>query len=170
MKELTLSELREIYPSIKATSKKRFLELVAEQQESVDDLAALEADGVENEYLASQKNVNDFKESKSDKITQGLNTDELTWYNIVDYILSESKSNKKILIKTESTFDADFLFQHLKEKLFPVLEESNTVLMASSTRRDIHMNGSCYVRLVCQANYTHIKRLIAYNTFKTVVN
>ena len=144
MQELSLSELREIYPDIKATSKKRFLELVAEQEEVVAEEIVVEV--------------------------PKLNSDELTWYNIVDYIVGESKSNKKILIKTESSFDADFLFQHLKEKLFPILEEDNTMLMASSTRRDMHMNGSCYVRLVCQANYTHIKRLIAYNTFKSVVN
>lgn len=144
MQKLSLSELRDIYPEIKATSKKKFLELIAEQEEVV----------VEEIVVELPK----------------LNSDELTWYNIVDYIMSESKSNKKILIKTESSFDADFLFQHLKEKLFPLLEDDNTVLMASSTRRDMHMNGSCYLRLVCQANYTHIKGLIAYNTFKTVVN
>jgi len=44
------------------------------------------------------------------------------------------------------------------------------MLMASSSRRDMHVNGTCYIRLVCQSNYDHIKRLIAYNTFKTVVN
>ena len=148
MQELSLSELREIYPNIKATSKKRFLELVAEQEE------------VRVEEVVEEVEVKEVV----------LDSDELTWYNIVDYIAGESKSYKKILIKTESSFDADFLFQHLKEKLFPILEEDNTMLMASSTRRDIHMNGSCYVRLVCQANYAHIKRLIAYNTFKTVVN
>ena len=150
MQELSLSELREIYPDIKATSKKKFLELVAEQEEVVVEEILEEEVAVVNVPV--------------------YNSDELTWYNIVDYIVGESKSNKKILIKTESSFDADFLFQHLKEKLFPVLEDSDIMLMASSTRRDMHINGSCYVRLVCQANYTHIKRLIAYNTFKTVVN
>lgn len=152
MQELSLSELREIYPDIKATSKKKFLELVAEQEEVVVE-----------EILEEEEEVAVVSLSV-------FNSSELTWYNIVDYIVGESKSNKKILIKTESSFDADFLFQHLKEKLFPVLEESNTMLMASSTRRDMHINGSCYVRLVCQANYKHIKRLIAYNTFKEVVN
>ena len=144
MQKLSLSELRELYPSIKATSKKRFLELVAEQEEVI----------VEEIIVEVPK----------------LNSDELTWYNIVEYIVGESKGNKKILIKTESSFDADFLFQHLKEKLFPVLEESGTMLMASSSRRDMHINGTLYVRLVCQANYDHIKRLINYNTFKSVVN
>ena len=144
MQNLSLSELRDLYPSIKATSKKRFLELVAEQEEVIAEEVVIEV-----------------PES---------NSDELTWYNIVEYIVGESKGNKKILIKTESSFDADFLFQHLKEKLFPVLEESGTMLMASSSRRDMHINGTLYVRLVCQANYDHIKRLIAYNTFKSVVN
>jgi hypothetical protein len=144
MQNLSLSELRDLYPSIKATSKKRFLELVAEQEEVIAEEIVIEV-------------------PKS-------NSDELTWYNIVEYIVGESKGNKKILIKTESSFDADFLFQHLKEKLFPVLEESGTMLMASSSRRDMHINGTLYVRLVCQANYDHIKRLIAYNTFKSVVN
>ena len=144
MQELSLSELREVYPDIKATSKKRFLELIAEQEELVVEEIAIEV--------------------------PKLNLDELTWYNIVEYIVGESKSSKKILIKTESSFDADFLFQHLKEKLFPILEKKSIMLMASSTRRDMHINGSCYVRLVCQANYDHIKRLIAYNTFKSVVN
>ena len=143
MEKLSLSELRKIYPGIKATSKKKFLELVEEQKEVI---------------------VEEVKE------VVVSNTDELTWYNIVDYILSESKSSKKILIKTESSFDADFLFQHLKEKLFPLLEEKDIMLMASSSRRDMHVNGTCYIRLVCQSNYDHIKRLIAYNTFKTVVN
>lgn len=146
MEDLTLSELRDLYPEIKATSKKKFMELVAETLEVVESIEPIE------EVV--------LKEA----------TDELTWYNIVEYITSQAKSNKKILIKTESSFDADFLFQHLKEKLFPLLEESGTVLMASSTRRDMHINGSCYVRLVCQANYTHIKRLIAYNTFKDIKN
>ena len=144
MHKLSLSELREVYPDIKATSKKRFLELVVEQEGAIVEEVVLEV--------------------------PKLNSDELTWYNIVEYIVGESKGNKKILIKTESSFDADFLFQHLKEKLFPVLEESGTMLMASSSRRDMHINGTLYVRLVCQANYTHIKRLIAYNTFKSVVN
>jgi hypothetical protein len=144
MQNLSLSELRDLYPSIKATSKKRFLELVAEQEEVIAEEVVIEV--------------------------PKLNSDELTWYNIVEYIVGESKGNKKILIKTESSFDADFLFQHLKEKLFPVLEESGTMLMASSSRRDMHINGTLYVRLVCQSNYDHIKRLIAYNTFKSVVN
>jgi hypothetical protein len=144
MQKLSLSELRELYPSIKATSKKRFLELVAEQEEVIVEEVVVEV--------------------------PKLNSDELTWYNIVEYIVGESKGNKKILIKTESSFDADFLFQHLKEKLFPLLEESGTMLMASSSRRDMHVNGTLYVRLVCQANYDHIKRLINYNTFKSVVN
>lgn len=146
MEDLTLSELRDLYPEIKATSKKKFMELVAETLEVVESIEPIE------EVVLKEV------------------TDELTWYNIVEYITSQAKSNKKILIKTESSFDADFLFQHLKEKLFPLLEESGTVLMASSTRRDMHINGSCYVRLVCQANYTHIKRLIAYNTFKDIKN
>ena len=144
MQKLSLSELRELYPSIKATSKKRFLELVTEQEEVIVEEVVVEV--------------------------PKLNSDELTWYNIVEYIIGESKGNKKILIKTESSFDADFLFQHLKEKLFPLLEESGTMLMASSSRRDMHVNGTLYVRLVCQANYDHIKRLINYNTFKSVVN
>jgi|SaaInlV_120m_DNA_3_1039746.scaffolds.fasta_scaffold03980_6 hypothetical protein len=150
MKELSLSELRKAYPGIKATSKKKFLQLVAEQEEVVVEVV----ESVEEVVV-------------KDTVSY---SDELTWYTIVDYIMSESKSNKKILIKTESSFDADFLFQHLKEKLFPLLEEKDIMLMASSSRRDVHVNGTCYVRLVCQANYNHIKRLIAYNTFKTVVN
>ena len=150
MKELSLSELRKAYPGIKATSKKKFLQLVAEQEEVVVEVV----ESVEEVVV-------------KDTVSY---SDELTWYTIVDYIMSESKSNKKILIKTESSFDADFLFQHLKEKLFPLLEEKDIMLMASSSRRDLHVNGTCYVRLVCQANYNHIKRLIAYNTFKTVVN
>ena len=144
MQKLSLSELRELYPNIKATSRKRFLELIAEQEEVISEEVVIEV--------------------------PKLNSDELTWYNIVEYIVGESKGNKKILIKTESSFDADFLFQHLKEKLFPLLEESGTMLMASSSRRDMHVNGTLYVRLVCQANYDHIKRLINYNTFKSVVN
>ena len=36
MKELTLTELRELYPDIKATSKKRFLELIAESEVEVN--------------------------------------------------------------------------------------------------------------------------------------
>ncbi len=154
MKELSLSELRKAYPGIKATSKKRFLELVNELNE-------VEVEKVEEVVL--EEKVIEVK-------TQESYSDKLTWRNIVDYIISESKSNKKILVKTESSFDADFLFQHLKEKLFPLLEEQNLMLMASSSRRDMHINGTCYLRLVCQANYDHIKRLIAYNTFKEVVN
>tara|TARA_R110000787_G_scaffold106419_2_gene214091 strand:+ start:876 stop:1172 length:297 start_codon:yes stop_codon:yes gene_type:complete len=34
--ELTLSELRELYPNIRATSKKRFLELIAESEIEVN--------------------------------------------------------------------------------------------------------------------------------------
>ena len=36
MVELTLSELRELHPNIKATSKKRFLELIAESEIEVN--------------------------------------------------------------------------------------------------------------------------------------
>tara|TARA_R110002050_G_scaffold13832_2_gene44197 strand:- start:3884 stop:4174 length:291 start_codon:yes stop_codon:yes gene_type:complete len=36
MVELTLSELRELYPYIRATSKKRFLELIAESEIEVN--------------------------------------------------------------------------------------------------------------------------------------
>jgi len=149
MKDLTLSELRGKYPKIKATSKSRFIELVNQ----------LEVVGEEIEAPVEEVKA----------VGVVLADDELTWKTIVDYIISESKSNKKILIRTDSSFDADFLFGHLKEKLFPVLEEKGTMVMASSTRRDMHLNGTCYCRLVCQANYDHIKRLIAYNEFKTVV-
>jgi hypothetical protein len=145
MKDLSLQELRGLYPEIKATSKKRFIELVNESNKSD-----------ETEVTKAPERV--------------LADNELTWYNIVEYILSVAESTKKILIKTDSTFDADFLFQHLKEKLFPELEKQDTMLMASSTRRDMHINGTCYVRLVCQANHDHVGRLIAYNTHKTVVN
>tara|TARA_R110000822_G_scaffold91697_1_gene211259 strand:+ start:1336 stop:1803 length:468 start_codon:yes stop_codon:yes gene_type:complete len=155
MQELSLSELREIYPEIKATSKSKFLQLVAEQ---------------EQESIVLELNVEGNIELYEEPTKEVGYSDELNWQNIVEYIISESKSNKKILIKTESSFDSDFLFQHLKQKLFPLLEENGLMLMASSTRRDMHINGTCYVRLSCQANYAHIKRLIAYNTFKSVVN
>ena len=36
LEELTLSELRELYPYIRATSKKRFLELIAESEIEVN--------------------------------------------------------------------------------------------------------------------------------------
>lgn len=150
MQEYKLSELRDMYPDIKATSKIRFIELVKEQEASSMEVI-----------------LDEEKEVAVEEVKLGK--DELTWKTIIDYIVSESKSTKKILIKVDTSFDADFLFNYFKEKLFPILEANGTMLMASSTRRDMHINGSCYCRLVCKNNYEHKKRLIAYNTFKTVV-
>ena len=89
--------------------------------------------------------------------------------HIIGRGITNTRSNYEVaaqIAQNEAEFNSRFTLLHRKLKL----ESNGTMLMASSTRRDMHMNGSCYVRLVCQANYTHIKRLIAYNTFKSVVN
>ena len=158
LSELSLQELRVLYPGIKATSKMNFLEKVSElNQETEQPEQALDSKLTAEEVIELPV--------ASDNYEGALN-----WTTVIGYLESVSKSSKKILIKTESSFDADFLFNHVKERLFPILEENGTMVMASSTRRDFHFNGTCYCRFVCQMNYNHIKSLMAYNTFKEVVN
>ena len=134
LSKLSLAELRELYPDIKATSKKRFIELVDE---------SLEVEEVIEEVAV--------EESKED---------------LVDYLYSEARGKKKILIEFESSMDADDAFTMLQFELFPKLNEEGILVAASSTRRDMSLNGTCYVRLACKSNYALVKTLSKFNTFK----
>ena len=148
MENLSLTELRELYPSITARSKEDFLKKVNE----------LEINDIE---------VDDPIEIDSREIYVD-GSDELTWYNLPNFIFAECTGREKILIQTPSSIEADLLWTRINQEIIPQLNEKGINVMASSTRRDFHLNGTCYIRLVCKVNFEHIKRLINYTSFKTL--
>lgn len=152
--DLSLKELREQFPEIKAISKSDFIAKVT---------------SIEDEDVSEIETVHVVVEA-NETITVSDGSKNLLPRELTPYLKEMTKSNKKILIKLETSFDADFMFNHLKEDLFPALQKDGLTVMASSTRRDMHLNGTCYCRLVCQSNYNHVKTLIKYDTFKEVVN
>lgn len=141
LSKLSLKELRELYPDVKATSKKVFVELV---EGSVEDI----------EVEVEDVSVEVAEEAVKD--------------DIVEYIYSQALSNKKILIELETSMDADEAFAVLQFELFPKLNKENIMVVASSSRRDMSINGSCYVRLVCKNNFALVKTLARFDTFKEV--
>ena len=82
---------------------------------------------------------------------------------------SSAKSNKKVIIECKNKKAVDALYYALSFGMFPILNEKDISVMSSSTRRDMHLNGSCYIRLVCHTNFDHLKRLINYDTIKEVI-
>ena len=145
LKDLKMGELRELYPSIKAISKADFIEQVEEKERVVLDTATEEVT-VSGEDFST------------------LNND-----NVLLYIASQIQSQNKILIKCEDSLTADDIFLMAQYNLFPKLNEKGISVLASSTRRDMSLNGTCYVRIVCKRNHDHLKRLMIYNVFKELV-
>jgi hypothetical protein len=164
LEELSLSELRLQYPDLKATSKKVMLEKIDVlstldlPSEPTEELEELEIELVD-EVTSIESKSSDFKDSD----------EQLTFYNIMNYIRSVSKQKKKIIIKTSTTMSADFIWKAVKEELYPEFEKEGLTIMGSSSRRDNHINGSCYLRFVCQSNYNHLKTIFKYDTFKELV-
>ena len=143
-----MGELRELYPNIKATSKKDFIAKVNEQ---VNDIEVIDEEVVE-----------------VDKSVYDAESGDLTWYNTESFIMQECRGNKKILVKTPTTIEADLIWARISQEIFPKLHDQDVQIMASSTRRDMHLNGTCYIRFVCHTNYEHIKRILPYTHFKVL--
>lgn len=181
MKNLTFTELKTLYPTLSARSKDGLLkqikdltalEVVAEELEVptenvvaiVNAFSDYEATTalLEEEGIVSV--VSDAKSTEFD-----LKEDTYTWYNILNYIHSISTGKEKVLIECPTTMEADLIWARCKDELFPKLHKENISLMASSTRRDMHLNGTCYVRFVCHTNFAHLKTIFRYTTFKKLV-
>jgi hypothetical protein len=148
MEELTFTELKELYPTLSARSKVDLLVKI----EALNEIDVI-ADEVEVEVVVDKK-VYDAKSGS------------LTWYNIEQFIMTECKGRKKILVETPTTIEADFIWARINSEIFPKLNNQEISIMASSTRRDMHLNGTCYIRFVCHTNFDHLKRLMAYTDFK----
>ena len=140
LSDFKLSELREMYPNLKATSKKKMIELI--------ELALAE----------------DVTVSEVEFVGDTVREEDLEFYieTLVD-------KREKVIITCENSQEADNLFYILQYDLFPLLEKKGVTVMASSTRRDIHLNGTCYIRLVCKNNFEHLKGLTKYTVIKEIV-
>lgn len=138
LKDLKLKELRELYPDISARSKDEFLKEVAKAQEVEFEVVKPEIDEPESEM------------------------------DIVDYLELQAPTKEKILIKCADSNEADNLFAVLQFELFPKLSEKGMSVVASSARRDMSLNGTCYVRVTCVRNYPVHKGLVKYTQFKEV--
>lgn len=137
--DLKLKQLRELFPEIKARAKEEFLRELAEAQEV------------------------DYEEIIEEPVIITESEEEL---DIVDYVLQNAKSNKKILIRAESSMEADNIFAVLQFEAFPKLEEAGILLVASTPRRDMSLNGTCYIRITCKNNYELVKGLYKFTDFK----
>ncbi len=169
LEDYTFAELKVMYPSIVTKTKKELISIVQANLEETD-LAIKEANSIA-EQLEYAKTLEVELEQEVSLIEpeEDENNDNLTWYTIVDYIMSEAKGSKKILITCPSAMEADLLMTRFNTDLFPKLNEEGISVMSSSTRRDMHLSGTCYIRLVCIANSAHIGRLMRYTEFKNLV-
>ena len=131
LNELSLKELRELYPDIKSTSKANFLAQIEEP-------------------------INEVVEEPV----------KLTYDNLLEYVAGKINTREKILIKCEDSLTADDVFLNFQYKFFPLLNKKGISVLASSSRRDMHINGTLYVRLACKNNYEHVKGMLPYTTFE----
>lgn len=148
LNDLSLQELRKLYPNVKARCKRVMLEKIAKELEVV---------------AAEQVEAKDINEELD------LESPVLDWKTVNDYILAKAESYDKILIQCETSIAADALFRQLNTEVFPQLNKRGLLLMANSNRRDFHINGTCYVRLVCRTNYDLVKKLTRFTEFKDLV-
>lgn len=147
LEDFKLSELREMYPNIKDTSKSGFIE----QVEKIESVTA---------PIEEVKEVVDVLDFSGDDIKAE---------DFLLYIASQIKTRNKILIKAADSLLADELFTQCQYKLFPKLNEKGISVMASSTRRDMHLNGTLYLRIAEANTFNHLKTLTVYNKFKNIV-
>lgn len=130
LNELSLKELRELYPDIKSVSKANFISQIEEIEEEP------------------------FK---------------LTFDNLLEYVAGKMTTREKILIKFEDSLTADDVYLNFKYKFFPLLNKKGISVMSSSRNRDMHINGTLYVRLCCKNNYNAVKGLLPYTTFEEIL-
>lgn len=157
----SLAELRILYPTLKAASKAVMLEKIQALNEI--EIVAEQLSISTDEVSAVIDELSEVNKSTYDK-----DSNILTWYNIEEFIFEECRSSKKFLIETPTAIEADLMWARLNEEVFPKLNEENVNVMASSSRRDMHLNGTCYIRLVCHTNFNHIKGLLPYTDFKVL--
>lgn len=162
LKTKSFTELKRMYPDISARSKKSILE-------KIDALEVLKP--VADKLDVNQIDLIDVIQvvEKEDRTKFNEESGILTWYNIEKWLFANCKSNKKILIKTPTSIEADLMWSRINSEIFPKFNQQEIRVMASSTRRDMHLNGTCYIRFVCHTNFDHIKRLIAYTDYKELV-
>jgi len=162
LQDLKLSELRKLYPHLKATSQVQMLELI-----ELDKLANAEASN--DNPLAGGIESNVVSEATASLTGLVKNDDDvLNIRSLVALLNVVAKTNNKVLVKCQNSIEADLIYTVLSKELVPQLNENGISVVSSSTRRDFHLNGSCYVRLVCKNNYTHMAGLIKYNVFKEI--
>ena len=149
LEDFKLSELREMYPNIKDTSKKGFIEQVR--------AILIASPHTEEEVIPVVEE------------TAKLDDNQIPVEDLLLFIAENVPTRNKILLKAEDSLTADELFLHCQYKLFPKLNEKGISVMASSSSRDMHLNGTCYVRIACSRTFDHLKSLMVYNVFKELV-
>lgn len=152
---LKLKELRVLYPTIKAVSKEEFLRELAEQEAAKEIVVTAEVVVVPPK--PAEPVVTEIAEANEPEL------------DIVDFIYAHAKSRDKILIELPDSMEADNAFAILQEELFPKLQADGLMLVASSVRRDMSINGTCYVRLTCKKNFSWVVKTVKFNIIKTII-
>lgn len=138
--DLTLAELREKYPTISARSKSDFLNKI-ELEANIED-------------------------SVSSKEVLDLDAPFVTYSTLEEYIRAVMLTRKKILVQCVNHTEADAIFRKLTDTVFPNLGVSVAI---NTARRDVSINGTCYMRFVCQTNYDLVQRTFNFTDFKDLV-
>lgn len=138
LKDLKLSELRELYPDIKAASVAKFIEKVEALKDNDNTPTVGEVSGVDD---------NDGSTSVEDAIK----------------IVSDSaRGRKKILLVTEDKVDADDLILTIQNEVFPELEKKEVLISLNTRMRYMHLNGSCFVRVSCKNRYKAVETTASF--------
>lgn len=168
---LSLSELRVLYPSIKATSQARFLELVAEleQVKEVEVVAPEVVEVVTPEESATEESATEVVEDIKEYIKDSFEGEDIPEELLLEFIASQILTRNKVLVKCVDSNTADEYLIQCQYKLFPLLNDKGISVLVNSSRRDLHLNGTCYLRFAAAKDYDHLKQLMIYNTFKTIV-
>jgi len=181
LKDLKLSQLRELFPDIKARSKDEFLnELAIVQEVDYETISNEEVVEVENEpkklseltadepiinLELEQKALENMKIADDYGKSKGLVSEE----GVITAIVESIETRKKILVKCSDSVEADNMFEITRVELFPLLEKRGISILASSPRRDMSINGTLYVRYACKTNYNLVKTLAKFDTFLELV-
>ena len=142
--DLTLAELREKYPEISARSKSDFLKKIELLEDAEENIA----------------------DSFSSEEVLDLDAPFITHSTLEEYIRTVMLTRKKILIQCINSIEADAIFRKLTDEVFQKLGVSVAI---NTSRRDISMNGSCYMRFVCQTNHDLVKRTFNFTDLKDLV-
>ena len=147
LSEYKLSELRELFPHVKANSKASFIAQI-------------------NEYEDVEEELGEEYDDESFAPEQIANGEVVSTVRAIEGAVAEAGDFSKILFVSENSFEADDFYVQLVGNLVELAEVDNISVMSRDGMREIHFGGRTFFRCVCKNREAHAKSTRIYS--KTV--